>query len=144
MINIVMTHSWTLVFHEMGVRAGGTQNGRFFFVTHTPLHRYSLVAAAAFVPSSFTTILAFWSALDTYTGSAPEEIRNYRTQLCELWNTTFNGLIWKTLLPVYLREGQVETHLLPFTTLQSAATFPSGTIEKQNWKPCKRLESFLK
>lgn len=31
------------------------------------------VAAAAFVPSSFTTILAFWSALDTNKGSAPEK-----------------------------------------------------------------------
>lgn len=35
------------------------------------LQEYSLVAADAFVPSSFTSILAFWRAFDTYTGSAP-------------------------------------------------------------------------
>lgn len=37
------------------------------------LWEYSLVAADAFVPSSFTSILAFCRAFDTYTGSAPEE-----------------------------------------------------------------------
>lgn len=38
------------------------------------LYQYSLVAADAFVPSSFTSILAFWRAFDTYTGSAPEKM----------------------------------------------------------------------
>lgn len=39
---------------------------------------YSLVAADALVPSSFTSILAFCRALDTNTGSAPGETNGVR------------------------------------------------------------------
>ena len=53
------------------------------------LNKYSLVAADAFVPSSFTTILAFWSALDTYTGSAPEGTVTVNSSLTHIQYVSF-------------------------------------------------------
>lgn len=40
------------------------------FIAVSPKHQP--VAADAFVPSSFTTILVFWRALEMYTGSEPK------------------------------------------------------------------------
>lgn len=81
------------------------------------LHKCSLVAADALVPSSFTSILAFWRALDTYRGSAPEKTND----------RCFGGISWKSVR-VFLPHGgaSVLKQQHHFPRKQSKCGFPDS------------------
>lgn len=65
------------------------------------LYKHSPVTAAAFVPSSFTTILAFWSVLDTCTGSAPEKTRTVHSSFTHIQSASLQLCLFLTIWSIW-------------------------------------------